>query len=136
MKYAVSLAILLAALPFTSGAESTLISSHFYSAAGAYASGSGSASLLYTDGTGRLTAFDMESEKNSASVTIRQDGAVVWRRSFPAGDGSFSVSRRENNGRVYFLMNIGGRRYEAEPDQSGAWIVRPAGSDAKAVPLN
>ena len=98
-------------------------------------SGSGLASLFYTDGTGRLTEFSADTEKDGITVTIRQDGAVMWRRCFPAGEGGFSVSRIDSNGKVYFLMNIGGRYYKAAPGQSGEWNVHPVEKEKTAVPL-
>ena len=92
-------------------------------------------SLLYTDGAGRLTAFDMKWEAGVITITIRQDGAVAWRRSWPQENASFSVSRREENGRVYFLITAGDRILTAEPDGTGAWDVRSAGENRQAVPL-
>lgn len=92
-------------------------------------------SLLYTDGAGRLTSFDMTAEDGVMTVTIRQDGAVVWRRSYAVQSADFAVSRRDGGGRVYFLITAGGHLLRAEPDASGAWDVRPAGEDARVIPL-
>lgn len=92
-------------------------------------------SLLYTDGAGRLTAFDMKWEAGIITITIRQDGAVVWHRAWTEENAAFSVSRREENGRVYFLITAGDRILTAEPDSTGAWDVRPAGKNPQAVPL-
>ena len=69
------------------------------------------------------------------TLTIRQDGAVVCRRAYPVSSGDFAVSRREDNGRVYFLITAGERRLIAEPDRSGLWSIRPAGEEPAAVPL-
>ena len=102
--------------------------------AGTYESRS-SSSLLYTDGAGRLTVFSMDMEDGVMTITIRQDGAVVCRRSYPVTSADFAVERREGNGRVYFLITAGDRTLVAEPDRTGAWTIRPAGEDARAVPL-
>ncbi len=136
MKYFLPLLISAAALalPLCSEASQPVISSTSYSMFST-SSTSGRASLLYTDGTGRLTEFSADTEKDVITVTIRQDGAVMWRRSFPAGEGGFSVSRIDSNGEVYFLMDIGGRSYKAAPGRSGEWDVRPIEKEKEAVPL-
>ncbi len=136
MKYFLPLLISAAALalPLCSEAAQPVISSSSYSTFSSSAA-SGRASLLYTDGTGRLTEFSADTEQKVLTVTIRQDGAVMWRRSFPAGQEGFSVSRIESNGEVYFLMHVGGRAYKAAPDSKGEWDVRPAGREKQAVPL-
>lgn len=136
MKYFLPLLIGAAAfaLPLCADAAQPVISSSSYSTFSSSAA-SGRASLLYTDGTGRLTEFSADTEQKVITVTIRQDGAVMWRRSFPAGNQGFSVSRIDSNGEVYFLMNIGGRSYKAAPGQSGEWDVRPAEKEKQAVPL-
>ena len=125
-------------LPAAASAESTA----FFSSSAWHLSGTeaavtsrSSSSLLYTDGTGRLTAFSMELEDGVMTRTIRQDGAVVCRRAYPVSSGDFAVSRREDNGRVYFLITAGERHLIAEPDRSGLWSIRPAGEEPAAVPL-
>lgn len=134
MKYFLLLAGALAALsPFCAGAAEPVLSTSSYSMFSSAASES--ATLLYTDGAGRLTEFSADTEEKVVTVTIRQDGAVMWRRSFPAGQEGFSVSRIESNGEVYFLMHVGGRAYKAAPDSKGEWDVRPAGREKQAVPL-
>lgn len=127
----------------TPAAETSFFSTASWSASSFTSSGAApvmrsrsASSLLYTDGAGRLTAFSMEMEDQVMTITIRQDGAVVARRSFPADSDDFSVSRREGAGRVYFLITAGTRTLVAEPDSSGLWTIRPAEDDpSAAVPL-
>lgn len=136
MKYSLPLlaAAMACLIPFGAGAAERISTSSYsvFSSSDAMSR----ASLLYTDGAGRLTEFSSETEEQVVTVTIRQDGAVVWQRSFPEGNGRFSVSRREEGGAVTFLMDIGGRLYEAAPSAKGDWEVRPAGSRPQAVPLS
>lgn len=137
MKYSLLLAGALAALlPFCAGASEQVLSTSSYSMFSSSSAASESATLLYTDGAGRLTEFSADTEEKVVTVTIRQDGAVMWRRSFPAGQGGFSVSRIEANGEVYFLMHVGGRAYKAAPDSKGEWDVRPAAQEKRAAPLS
>lgn len=110
-------------------------SSYASSDAGPSVQSRSASSLLYTDGAGRLTSFAMEAEDGVMTVTIRQDGAVVWRRSYAVQSADFAVSRRDGGGRVYFLITAGGHLLRAEPDASGAWDVRPAGEDDRVIPL-
>lgn len=110
-------------------------SSYASSNAGPSVRSRSASSLLYTDGVGRLTSFDMTAEDGVMTVTIRQDGAVVWRRSYPVQSADFAVSRRESTGRVYFLITAGEHLLRAEPDAAGAWDVRPAGEDGRVIPL-
>lgn len=94
-----------------------------------------SSSLLYTDSAGRLTQFDMVWEEGVMTLTIRQDGAVAWRRAWDEPTSSFSVTRREEQGRIYFLITAGERHLVAEQTADGAWEVRPAGQNRQTVPL-
>lgn len=127
-----SLASLLAALLLlvpisgTASAESASISTmsyHTFSNTASVGNSRSASSLFYTDSAGRLTNFEMESESGVMTLTIRQDGAVMWSRSFPEETIHFSVSRRESNGEVCFLITAGARHLRAAPSQDGLWQV-------------
>lgn len=130
----------LALMPFAVSAapgEVSYISTSSYTVMSASAPGkaSTSSSLYYTDGAGRLTNFEMAADKGQMTISIRQDGAVVWSRTFAEKDTTFSVSRRESLGRVYFLITAGTRRFTAEPNEKGEWTVLPLGADQRVAAL-
>lgn len=118
--------LLLAPISGPASAESASISAmsyHTLSNTASVGNSRSASSLFYTDGAGRLTNFEMESESGVMTLTIRQDGAVMWSRSFPEETVHFSVSRQESNGEVCFLITAGARRLRAAPSQDGLWQV-------------
>ena len=135
-----SLALLLV-LPFGSMAaelQSSYISTMSYQTVSSTSSpreSTSASSLYYTDGAGRLTNFEMQTEDGVMTLTIRQDGAVVWSRAFKTDDTHFAVSRRESLGRVYFYITAGSRHFEAQPNEKGEWDVTPVGKEKRVVPL-
>ncbi len=131
---------ILVIMPFAASAAAapSYISTSSYtvmSASTADAETSTSSSLYYTDGAGRLTNFEMTSDKGQMTLCIRQDGAVVWSRTFAEKSTTFSVSRRDELGRVYFLITAGTRHFTAEPNEKGEWTVLPVGANQRIAAL-
>lgn len=138
MKHVLYLLPLAALLAMGSvSAANTYISTTSYSVMSASSTSAAAteSSLFYTDGAGRLTNFEMTADKGTMTLRIRQDGAVVWSRTFAEKNTAFAVSRREENGRVYFLITAGTRHFTAEPNQKGEWTVLPVGEGQRAVAL-
>lgn len=132
----------LLALPVGSHAASTqppVISTMSFQTVSTMTSGSmqdeSTSSFIYTDGTGRLTNFEVKANGGVMTLTIRQDGAIMWSRAFKTRGTNFSVSRRESLGRVYFYITAGSRHFEAEPNEKGEWDVTPVGKGRRVVPL-
>lgn len=144
MKSFISLFALAAllALPMGSHAAApapSAISAVSYHSVSAITAGSmqdnSTSSFFYTDGAGRLTNFEMKSDGDVMTLTIRQDGLVMWSRAFKTRGSNFAVSRRESLGRVYFYITAGSRHFEAEPNEKGEWDVTPVGKGRRVVPL-
>lgn len=144
MKYLLLAAFL---LPLAGGAEAAYTSASVISASAHFASyvngtgernvttsSSARSSLLYTDAAGRLTLFEAETEAGIMTLTIRQDGAVAFRRAYPVQSNTFAVRKYEGAGRVYFLITAGEERLIAEAAADGGWDVHPA-EESRAVPL-
>lgn len=87
------------------------------------------------DGFDRLTEFHMTREGDLMSLTIRQNGVVVWKGSTHVKQHTFSVMRRDRMGEVYFEIHMGEHVYHASVDKNDKWDVSEEVPSRQPVPL-
>lgn len=91
--------------------------------------GESESTLFFNDGFGRMTEFDMVSENQVMTLTIRQNMRIVWKGSCHVKDNAFSVARRESNGQVYFLITMGEHRYRGDITRDDRWELKEEKED-------
>lgn len=92
-------------------------------------------SFLFDDGFGRMVEFTLAPAGEGKNLIIRQNRQVVWQKDCLVNETDFSVVKREGLGRIYFLIQLGERRYHAFQDRDGRWQVQEFMEDPKGLHL-
>ena len=81
-------------------------------------------SFIFDDGFGRLVEFAGTSSEGAEILTIRQGRQVVWQERYHVNGSHFSVVKGEGMGEIYFLIELGEKKFRAFIDRDDHWQVR------------
>ena len=92
---------------------------------------SSASTMYFNDETGALLAFTVNADGHTMHASIRKNGMLIWKESFPDTTQKYSITRKTDSISPYFLMNLGNRTYIARYDKDGKMEVQEIRTDVR-----